>query len=236
LNEQGLPLYPADEELADRLENREDSFVERKSSMSDRAEIRKAVCAFANTVRAPMYGVLFIGVDDKGNPTGTLDEESHSEAAKKVGQYLEQLCPPVPHFERWLAIDNHRVLAVVVPESPNSPHFTGPAYVRKGAESPKACYEMLDQLIADRLSVARELRQWFGKTISLAEVRQNNPMHNVVQRRKEVVVTEVTPHWIAWRRTSNDSHHSIPLEQVQLQKDPGTGGLLILIPTVEWVE
>jgi hypothetical protein len=134
-------------------------------------------------------------------------------------------------------LDGHQILAVVVPESRNSPHFAGPAYVRKGGKSPKVCDKMLDELVSDRLSKVRELRKWLEQPVSLAAVQQPNPMQRNIQPRKEIILTEVTPHWIAWKRTSDGSFHSIPLEEIKLQKDDrGSGRLLILIPHVDWVE
>lgn len=60
-----------DEELIQLMEDLESDRVERKETLSDGDKIRQAVCAFANDLpnsRKP--GVLFVGVDDRGRPTG----------------------------------------------------------------------------------------------------------------------------------------------------------------------
>jgi hypothetical protein len=134
-----------------------------------------------------------------------------------------------------LKLEAHDVLAVVVPESRNSPHFTGPAYVRKGGTSEKASDDMLTELVADRLSMARELRKWLGKTISLAAVTEQSARRLTFERVKEVVLKEVNPHWIVWERTSGDSSQlfSIPLGEISLQKDTERNRLLILTPHIE---
>ncbi len=58
-------------ELESLLDDLESDRVERKGSFSDSDRIRQAVCAFANDLPGHnLPGVLFIGVDDRGNPTG----------------------------------------------------------------------------------------------------------------------------------------------------------------------
>jgi ATP-dependent DNA helicase RecG len=59
------------QELIALLDDIESDRAERKESTADGDKIRQAVCAFANDLpnhRQP--GVLFVGVDDKGAPTG----------------------------------------------------------------------------------------------------------------------------------------------------------------------
>lgn len=59
------------QELDAMLGDVESDRVERKECVSDGDRIRQAICAFANDLpnhREP--GVLFVGVDDKGRPTG----------------------------------------------------------------------------------------------------------------------------------------------------------------------
>jgi len=60
-----------DHELESLLEDLESDRVERKESMSDGDKIRQAICAFANDLPGHgKPGVLFIGVGDRGDPTG----------------------------------------------------------------------------------------------------------------------------------------------------------------------
>ena len=58
-------------ELESLLDDLESDRVERKESFSDGDRIRQAVCAFANDLPGHNQpGVLFVGVDDRGEPTG----------------------------------------------------------------------------------------------------------------------------------------------------------------------
>jgi predicted HTH transcriptional regulator len=52
------------DELLSLMRAPEDAFVERKAEGISRRDIRKAACAFANTIDG-RDGVLFIGVDDR---------------------------------------------------------------------------------------------------------------------------------------------------------------------------
>ena len=60
-----------DQELESLLDDPESDRVERKESAADGDKIRQTICAFANDLpdhRQP--GVLFVGVNDQGAPTG----------------------------------------------------------------------------------------------------------------------------------------------------------------------
>ena len=60
-----------DRELDRLLDDLESDRVERKESASDGDRIHQAICAFANDLAGRgQPGVLFIGVDDDGHPTG----------------------------------------------------------------------------------------------------------------------------------------------------------------------
>ncbi len=60
-----------DAELEQLLDNLESDRVERKESTADGDKIRQAICAFANDLPGQgQPGVLFVGADDDGRPTG----------------------------------------------------------------------------------------------------------------------------------------------------------------------
>jgi len=60
-----------DQELEDLLNDLESDRVERTDSLDNGNKFRQAICAFANDLPDHRnVGVLFIGVDDKGQPTG----------------------------------------------------------------------------------------------------------------------------------------------------------------------
>lgn len=72
----GYPFRMTKEQLLALASAQEDAFVERKAEGVSRRDIRKAACAFANTVDG-RDGVLFIGVDDRtGAVLGVRDTDT----------------------------------------------------------------------------------------------------------------------------------------------------------------
>jgi len=60
-----------DTELEELLLDLESDRVERKSALSDPDKVREAICAYANDMPGHARpGVVFVGVDDHGQPTG----------------------------------------------------------------------------------------------------------------------------------------------------------------------
>lgn len=150
--------------LLARLQSREDSFVERKKTAQP-YEIRRAVVAFANSLGEGQEGVVFIGVEDDGRLVASFD---FAPAERKAREAVSECYPPIEGVTyRSLQVAGVEVLAVVVPHSQRAPHFAGKAYVRIGASSPEASEEMLERLIADRMSPAGKLRRWIGKDIAV---------------------------------------------------------------------
>jgi hypothetical protein len=139
--------------LRQRLRDHEDGWTERKTKNIKTEEICEALVAFANSLPEGHEGILFIGVSDKGEPLGVDNTQKMQE---KVDDLASRWCyPPVQHTCRVFEESGFQVIAVIVPGSPNRPHFAGPAFIRVGSRSKKASPELLDQLFAYRNSVAR---------------------------------------------------------------------------------
>ena len=154
-----------DEELVLRLRNFEDNFVERKTS-GDSKDWLKTVVAFANSTPIGYPAVLYIGVKDDGSPeerTVNLDS-----LQKTFTKEMGDAYPPPYYLMKVFCINGKQVLAVVVPGSPDRPHFAGQAYVRKGSQSIVASDSQFVELIASRNSKAYEILKWKGKAITVA--------------------------------------------------------------------
>jgi hypothetical protein len=159
----GLEVMMTTQELLDRLANHEDNFVERKPKNVNRREIRKTVVAFANSVPEGRTGVLFIGVRDDGRIEGVDSTERQSE----IDDICERDCYPPVKGVRMEAIrkEGRDVIAVVIPESRDKPHFSGQAYVRRGSKSVAASKEMFEDLITSRTDVGRLLLKLKGSEV-----------------------------------------------------------------------
>jgi hypothetical protein len=145
----------SERELLARMRNFEDHFVERKTS-SDGKDWVKTIVAFANSTPIDSYSVLFMGVRGSGEiepPKTDLDQ-----LQRNLNQKLKSVQPSIPCVQQIVSENERQALAVVVPYSPRRPHFSGPAYIRRGSENLRALPEDLDLLHQSRnTKVARIL-------------------------------------------------------------------------------
>lgn len=150
-----MPIGVSERELLSKMHNCEDQFVERKTS-SDGKDWVKTIVAFANSTPIDSYSVLFIGVRNSGEiepPKTNLDDLQRS-----LNQKLKNVQPGISCVQKVVSENGRQALAVIVPYSPQRPHFSGPVYIRRGSESLQATPEELDMLIQSRNSkVARIL-------------------------------------------------------------------------------
>jgi hypothetical protein len=152
-----------DGDILSRLDNLEDSFVERKTE-GDSGDWLKTVIAFANSVPIGYPALLFIGVKDDGTVQGLRNTDS---LQKKLSSKINESYPVPYYWSKVLEKDSKKFLAVIVPGSENRPHFAGPSYVRDGSKTVAASEEQFKTLLAQRNSMAYELIKWRGKNVSM---------------------------------------------------------------------
>lgn len=157
-------LHLTDADLISRLKNFEDHFIERKTSGDDKYDWVKAAVAFANSAPIDFPCVLYIGVRDNGE----IEEKriDLNGLQKKFNKEMTFVYPRIPYLPKILKVDGRQCLAVIVPGSPERPHFAGPAYIRKGSETIESSDEQFGKLIAQRNSAAYQILQWKGQLIS----------------------------------------------------------------------
>ena len=121
--------------------------VEYKSQMLE--DLYKEVIAFANTDG----GVIYIGIDDRGNLTGIDDvDETYTKLTNGIRDAIQ---PDVTMFVRYVLQDN-KVIRIEVGEGSYKPYYlkakglkpTG-VYVRQGASSVQASPDQIRQMIKD---------------------------------------------------------------------------------------
>jgi len=156
-------------ELIERMRHEEDNFTERKPQSVKPAEIRKTVVAFANTVPEGRTAVLFIGLNDDGSVQGVDDTDGRQKA---VREQCELCFPPIVYTAEVIEQDGKKVVAVVVPASKDRPHFSGPAYVRRGSESVNASREMFNELVDARNSKVARILSMKGGSITVRRIRK----------------------------------------------------------------
>lgn len=118
----------SDADLLSRLKNFEDNFVERKT-FGDSKDWLRAVVGFANSTPVGYPAVLFIGVKDDGTPeTGVNIESLQQSFARK----MQAAYPPIYFLTKMLQKNGSQFVAVIVPGSPERPHFAGSSFSCKG--------------------------------------------------------------------------------------------------------
>ncbi len=121
--------------------------IEYKSQMID--DIYKEVIAFANTDG----GVIYIGIDDKGNLTGIDNvDETYTRLTNGI---RDAIAPDVTMFVRYILQDN-KVIQIEVGEGSYKPYYLkskgmkpNGIYVRQGASSVQASPAQIRKMIKD---------------------------------------------------------------------------------------
>ena len=206
-----------EEALLLRLRSTERDFVERKPRGAKGDWLQTAV-AFANSVPIGWPAVLFVGVDDNGNPQ--QGPEKLEDLAKSVSDVLEQCYPPIYRHVVPLHLDTTGAcLAVVIPGSQSRPHFAGKSYVRLGPQNTPASDEQFQKLIAERSSVTYEIRKHIGEKVTLV-VR--DPREHV-QTHRSVELIECNLHWVILKLAAPVIQVSYPTSRLELSWNPGVG-------------
>ena len=122
-----------------------------------------------------------------------------------------------------VSIESMSVIAVEVPPSALRPHFAGPAYVRINSESVNASQSIYDELLLSRDDKRRTLLEWRGKLCTMTVVGKQFglyfPMGSSFTDSCEAKVSDVTAHFVRFRRAPGGQAFSEPLSQLDLTWD-----------------
>jgi hypothetical protein len=203
-----------DEELNRLRADTENNFVERKT-ISDKNGWVKTTVAFANSTPIGMPAVLFVGLNDDGTFPSLPPDHDWQKQEKTITQELKRIYPPIPVFYKIVRVGENQCIALIVPGSPERPHFTGKSWIRVGPETREASEEQFNQLIADRNSKAYEIRKWIGKRITTAQFIQGTLTSD------PVTLISCNQHYftISLPTTGEpgpDTRHSFPLNRTEL--------------------
>ena len=152
--------------------------------------------------------MLFIGVRNDG----TIEQKPPNWVTLqlKLMRDVSEAYPPIYCLPKILKTELGSALCVVVPGSENRPHFSGPAFIRRGSKTEKASDTLFDQLIAERTAVSYEILKWKGKTVTLYYENQKST---------EARVIDCTAFWISFKATGMAKIASSPLSRVELSYD-----------------
>ena len=139
----------------------EDCLLERKLE-GGLKDLVKTLVAFANSIKPGHTAVLLIGENDDGVAQGVTNPDL---TQKTIREKTESIYPPIVWRSRVYEKDGKSCVRVEVEYSGETPHFGGPAWIRKGSSSEKASDEVFQRLIEFRLGKVRELAKWLEKEI-----------------------------------------------------------------------
>lgn len=127
--------------------------------------------------------------------------------------------PPIYYLTKILERDGKQFLAVIIPGSPDRPHFSGPSYVRRGSHTFVASEVDYPQMIASRLDKARELLAWKHKAISVDHMRTEH-IHSLgpVASQQEMTIVDCNG-FFATFKYGGSYYQSVPLKRIEISYD-----------------
>ncbi len=208
----------SDNEIITKLHAFEDQFVERKTA-SDSSDWLKTAVGFANSCPVGYPGLLLIGVRNDGTIEGShINLDS---LQRTLNRELNKAYPPIYRYSKAVQYEHGEFLAVIVPGSADRPHFSGPAYVRRGSETVQASDEQFRSLVAQRSSKAYELVRHMGEavTIERRNVERVNVMGEVAST-SQATITDCSQFAVTLRIAgSPGSDFVAPLSRVLISRD-----------------
>lgn len=221
-------------DLISRASDHEDNYVERKSAGVKGDEIRQTLSAFANSLPSDRQAILFVGIEDKGGVSGCPNTDA---VQKRVSQCGRECYPPIHVTCEVVKIDGEDVVAVIVNPSSNRPHFTGPAYMRRGSESINASPELFEEMVASRNTKAGALLRLKGQLVTVVGVGHNlGSTRRVAPRdhheQDECRVAACDAHSVQLVRINNGLIYSEGLDRVELSHDHMKGRPKLIVRSV----
>jgi hypothetical protein len=216
----------------------EDTLLERKVE-SDLKDILKTMVAFANSVRPDHVGVIIIGEKDDGTVVGVNNPDN---IQKRVREEAEKIYPEIVWRSLVYDAGGKKCVKVEIEHSGDTPHFGGPAWVRRGSETIKATEEVFQRLIDVRTDLVRELAKWIDKEVTVFGDQGSVPpdRQSLLGTRVAVfghrwptnviaVLRTVNRHWVTLERKDNAKNQSEPLKKLTLSFDDERGQLKIIV-------
>jgi hypothetical protein len=212
-----------DEEILQRLTNTEDHLTERKSK-PHRDQCTEAMVAFANSALPNKAGILYVGVDDKGE---VLHDKAPESWQHHITAWGNGCFPELPVIPRTLIKDGKEFLAVVVPRSEVRPHFARPAFKRQGAKTIPASHQEIDEWIAYRNSKVRFILDWKDKTVHVQQ-RKEGIGGSLFDESGEYTLLNCNP-WFVTAQKHGGLQKTFPLSAIDLKMNDATWNELMLI-------
>ena len=154
---------------------------------------------------------MFIGVRDDGTPEDTVNLETLQQT---FGKKLKGAYPPIYYTTKILEKNQRQFLAVIIPGSPERPHFAGKSYIRKGSQTFEASEQQFAELIASRNSKTYEILKWKDKTVSVRILGPLQSSSNI----RGLPVVDCNQFYVVLGSGVN-VHESHPLSRIEIAWD-----------------
>lgn len=219
----------------------EDNIVERKLE-SDLKDLLKTLVGFANSVQPGHKATLLIGEKNDGSVQGVTNPDN---IQKQVRKECERIFPPILWHSVVYEKEGQYCVRVEIEFDGETPHFGGPAWIRKGSETILASDETFQRLIDIRSGIVRELAKWLNKEITIhgdtstVPVRQKEPgvyysiFFSGYSHRWKVEETarivDVNSFWVTFEKSETQEQISEPLRKLTLSYDNKNNRLKVTV-------
>jgi hypothetical protein len=131
-----------------------------------------------------------------------------------------KLVYPLPYYlPKIIQKDGRQALAVIVPGSELRPHFSGPAYVRRGSQSLEASEEQFEELIAQRSSKASKILEFKDKLVTVVNVHDTPHGLQESDWGPNTRVVDCNQFWLTLQKTDAPAISSYPLTRIEISFD-----------------
>jgi predicted HTH transcriptional regulator len=200
----------------------EDYLLERKTE-NDLKDLLKTMVAFANSLAPGHTAVILIGEKDDGTVQGVSNADA---IQKKVRQEAKKIYPDVIWRSTVYQKNDEQCVRVEIEHSGNTPHFGGPAWVRRGSVTVRASDEEFQRLVDIRGSVVRELAKWLDKNLSFI-ARTTYDTGSTFEHTDDAQLRLVNSFFATFEY--RNKKHSYPLKDLTISWDDEKGRLKIIL-------
>jgi hypothetical protein len=208
----------------------EDSLLERKGQ-SDLKDLLRTLVAFANSVMPGHVATILIGEMDDGSVQGVTNPD---EIQKTIRKECEKIYPDIVWKCEAYEKQGRPCVRVEIEFSGDTPHFAGPAWVRRGSETVRASDEVFQRLLEVRLTKVRELVMWEGKNVTVegdassVEFRERSIYgHPRWPGQSPAILKSANRHWATF--DVGGKRRSEPVEKLLLSWDDDHNRMKILV-------
>jgi len=228
----------------------EDNLLERKLE-SDLKDLLKTLVAFSNSVKPGHVATILIGEKDDGTVQGVTNPNN---IQKKIRKECEKIYPPILWRSKVYEKNGKYCVRIEIEHDGETPHFGGPAWIRKGSETVIATDEIFQRLIDLRLGKVHELSKWLNKDVTVHGDTSNTPEHAIhetvwessqgtrdwVEKKayhrswediESAEIVLVTNHWVSFERVRSGTVQRVSetLSKISLSYDDERDRLLVII-------